>query len=98
MGASVMIADVRMAAGATQPDRRHSGETIITVLAGAASIRQGELRTDLVEGDVVVVPGDVTYSVVAGPAGCARWDVYSPPDVALAEEAFHQEHATHGFE
>lgn len=100
MSRQALVAKVQMAPGAAQLERRHRGDTFVVVLAGEVRVSTGNGgATESVAADgVAIIPPDRPYSLVAGPDGCTRLDVTVPPDMALAEEAFHEEHANHGFE
>jgi quercetin dioxygenase-like cupin family protein len=94
----VMISKVVMTAGSSQDERSHRGETVIVVLSGQLSVLTGGERTTLAVDDIAIVPAGERYALIADDKGCTRLDVFTPPDMTLAEEAFHQEHANHGFE
>jgi len=98
MTSAVMVSKVTMAARANQQERSHHGETLVLVLTGSAHITIGGEAKMLNADEVAIVPPGERYSLAAGDAGCTRLDVFTPPDMTLAEEAFHQEHANHGFE
>lgn len=87
-----------MLAGASQHECSHHGETLLLVVTGSVHITIDGAAKTLSADEVAVVPAGERYSLAAGDAGCTRLDVFTPPDMTLAEEAFHQEHANHGFE
>lgn len=98
MTGQIMVVHIRMSAGAAQEDSIHEGETVISILDGGATIGIGDEEVKLAANEVAVIPAGERYSLVAGDAGCLRIDVFSPPNSELAEAAFHEEHANHGFE
>jgi hypothetical protein len=100
MTRQALVAMVTMAPGTKQPGRNHHGDTFVNVLAGDLQISADvspEPEAVPAEG-VLIIPAGRSYLLTAGPGGCTRMDVYVPPDMSLAEEAFHQEHSNHGFE
>jgi quercetin dioxygenase-like cupin family protein len=98
MTSQVMITQVAMAPWSKQDDRSHTGETVIVVNDGALTLSIDGAESTVSAGEVAIIPASETYALAAGAAGCTRLDVLSPPDMRLAEEAFHQEHSAHGFE
>lgn len=71
---------------------------MIVVTAGELRMTVEDRTTTLVVDEAAMIPANQPYSLTAGAEGCTRMDVLVPPDMALAEEAFHQEHVHHGFE
>lgn len=94
----IMVVQVRMEPGAKQHSAAHEGESVLSVLSGSAAITVGDDATTLRPDEVAVIFAGGQYFLVAGAEGCLRIDVFSPPHAELAEAAFHEEHANHGFE
>jgi quercetin dioxygenase-like cupin family protein len=94
----VMVAKVVMTAGSGQDEHSNRGETVIVVVTGALSLSIAGESVTVTANELAIIPPDAPYSLGAGKNGCTRLDVFSPPDFNLAAEAFHQEHANHGFE
>lgn len=98
MTRQTMISKVVMMAGSSQDECSHQGETVIFVVGGWLAISIGGEQSTVAGDEIAIIPADERYSLIAGSDGCTRIDVFTPPNFSLAEEAFHQEHANHGFE
>ncbi|MBA2615327.1 MAG: cupin domain-containing protein [Actinobacteria bacterium] len=77
-GERMTLGVVELDPGAAAPEHAHAHEQVGLVLSGSVRFTIGDETRELRQGDVYVIPSDVSHTAEAGPEGTALIDVFSP--------------------
>jgi quercetin dioxygenase-like cupin family protein len=77
-GERIMLSHVNLAPDAEVPSHSHPHEQAGVVLDGELILTIASETRTLREGEMYIVPGNMTHSARGGPAGCTILEVFSP--------------------